>query len=248
MKVDCHTHWGRAWAETCGDDPAKWLAAARRHGITHSIVLPHHGLENAGAIPREHDALARVCANGGGAMLPFCTSCAWEPVEGPAEIRRCLADLGFRGIKFHPWLQGVSVNSQVMDEIAAIAAEFDVPMLFHDGTPPFSLPSQIALLALRHPQTKIILGHGGLFEHYQEAARAVASTDNLWVCLCGPHLEGLRHLVEHCPQDRLLWGSDAGFGLKDPIAYRTALMDQLELDDATNLAIYSNNPRSILKL
>jgi predicted TIM-barrel fold metal-dependent hydrolase len=247
LKVDCHTHWGRSWRQRDGEDPSPWLAITARYGVTHAIVLPHQGLENAGAIREEHDHLARVCARSGGRMLPFCTGCAWE-TDAPVEVRRCLATLGFRGIKFHPWLQGCSVSSPMMDQIAELAGEFDVPMLFHDGTPPFSLPSQMALLAQRHPGTKIILGHSGLFEHYREAAAAVNACDNLWACLCGPHVQGLRHLLARVPVQRLLWGTDFGYSLADVFAYRDALTDLLNLSDGQRRAMFQDNPASLLRL
>lgn len=41
--------------------------------------------------------------------------------------------------------------------IAELAAEPDVPILFHDGAPPFSLPSQIGLLAQRHLWARLML-------------------------------------------------------------------------------------------
>ena len=248
LKVDCHTHWSLAWTQRDGEDPSRWLALARRYGVTHSLVLPERGLANAGRIAAEHDHLANVCARSNGAMLPFCTACIWEPEEAPGEVRRCLGDLKFRGVKFHPWLQGCSVSSPVMDEIAEIAAEFGAPLLFHDGTPPFSLPSQMALLAQRHPRTRVILGHGGLFEHYREAAAAVNAADNVWACLCGPHLAGLRYLVDHCPLERLLWGTDAGYALVDVYRYRDPLMSRLTLTGTQAQAIYHSNPERLFQL
>lgn len=246
VKIDCHTHWGRAWTGRDGEDPSRWLALARQYGVSRSLVLPEHGLLNAGAIVAEHDCLARLCARSGGAMLPCCTACLAEPQDALAEVRRCLETLKFHGVKFHPWLQGCSVSDPAMDEIAELAAEFRVPLIFHDGTPPFSLPSQMALLAQRHPRTTVILGHSGLFEHYREAAAAVCSAENLWACLCGPHLEGLRYLIATCPAERLLWGTDAGYGLADVYHYRVLLMDQLGLTTEQKTAIYRTNPERIL--
>ena len=181
-------------------------------------------------------------------MLPFCTACLAEPDAALAELRRCLGELRFRGIKFHPWLQGCSVSEPAMDAVAEIAAEFGVPIAFHDGTPTYSLPSRMALLAQRHPRTSIILGHSGLFEHYQEAAAAVNSAENVWACLCGPHLEGLRHLVSRCPLDRLLWGTDAGYGMADVHRYRVPLMDRIGLTERQETAIYCTNPERIFHL
>ena len=246
-RFDCHTHWGRAWTERDGEDPSRWLALAAQYGISRSLVLPEHGLFNAGAIPAEHDRLARICARSAGAMLPCCTACLAEPREALAEVRRCLAVLRFHGVKFHPWLQGCSVSDPAMDEIAELAAEFNVPLIFHDGTPPFSLPSQMAMLAQRHPRTTIILGHAVLFEHYREAAAAMRSAENLWACLCGPHLEGLRYLIAHCPIERLLWGTDAGYGLVDVYRYRVPLLDRLGLARGPLRRICRENPERLFR-
>lgn len=181
-------------------------------------------------------------------MLPCCTACLAEPQEAIAEVRRCLGELGFHGVKFHPWLQGCSVSDPVMDEIAELAAEFGVPLIFHDGTPPFSLPSQMALLAQRHPRTTVILGHAGLFEHYREAVAAVRSADNVWACLCGPHLAGLRYVIAHCPIDRLLWGSDAGYALADVYRYRLPLMDRLGLAPGQMSAICQGSAERVFRI
>jgi len=248
VRLDFHTHWGRAWQDRDGRDPSRWLRDLDRYGITHAVVLPHKGLVHAGLIAEDHDDMAAVCARSAGRMLPFCTANIWFRDEAVAEIRRCLKDLSFRGIKFHPWLQGASVSNPVMDEVCALAAEFSVPILFHDGTPPFSLPSQIALLAQRHPRTQIVLGHCGLFEHFREASAALNAAENLWGCLCSPHLAGLRHLVEHGPRERLLWGSDAGYALVDVYAYRVPLMDLLGLSDAQRELMFAANPGRLLGL
>ncbi len=248
LRVDAHTHWSQDWAQRDGDDPSRWLARARAYGITHSVVLPLPGLADARVIATEHDRLARVCARSGGAMLPFCTACLAQPEEAMAEIRRCLGELKFRGIKFHPWLQGCSVSAPAMDAVAELAADFGAPIVFHDGPPTYALPSQMALLAQRHPRTAIILGHSGLFEHYQEAAAAVHSAPNVWACLCGPHIEGLRYLLARCPSNRLLWGTDTVSMNFDTRSYRVPLMDRLGLTEAQETAIYGVNPERILRL
>lgn len=247
MIVDTHTHWGRAWIEQAVDDPAEWLAVLDRYGVTHAVVMPEIGLMDPGRIAADHDLIAAACAKSGGRMLPTCTAFPYFREEALIELERRLHQ-GFRGLKFHPWLQGLPVSLPAMDEVCELAARFDVPIIFHDGTPAYSLPSQIVLLAQRHPRTQIVLGHSGLFEHWREAAAAMAAADNLWACLCGPHLAGLRHLVRQCDPLRLLWGSDFGFGLADPIAYRLALFDEIGLTPAQRTAILDDNPRRLLRL
>ena len=248
MIVDCHTHWGKDWQNRDGGDPSKWLAILDRHRIDCAIVLPEKGMQHAGLIREDHDEMAVVCAKSSGRMLPFATANIWFADEAMSELRRCLGELQFRGMKFHPWVQGASVSCPAMDSACELAAEFDVPILFHDGTPPFSLPSQIGLLARRHPKTQIILGHSGLFEHWREAAAALNGCANLWACLSSPHLAGLRGLIERCDISRLLWGTDQGYSLADCYDYRLPLMDQLHLDDKTRQTIFETNPARLLGL
>ena len=107
------------------------------------------------------DLLAKVCAASGGRMIPFCTVNPYRKETAVGEFRRCVEVLNMRGLKIHPWVQGASLNGDTMDELCEMAAEWKIPLLFHDGTPCYSLPSQMALLARRHPATTMILGHCG---------------------------------------------------------------------------------------
>jgi len=218
------------------------------HGITHAVVLPTWGLLHAGKIRADNDDVAAACAASGGRMLPFCTANTWDEKEALAEVERCLSKLRFRGVKFHPWVQGLSVSTTTMDKVAELAVAHNVPMLFHDGTPPFSLPSQIALLAQRHPKARIILGHTGLLEHWREAIAALRATPNLWACLCSPHLGAMKQIVQRCDLDRIVWGSDFGYGLADFFVYRFEVMKLVGLTERQAEMIYDRNPRELLSI
>ena len=246
--IDCHTHWGRAWTERDGDNPSEWLKVLDRYGISHAVVLPEVGLIHAGKITADHDSIARVSEQSNRRMIPFCTANIWYEQEATDEMERCLDDLGFRGVKFHTWLQGFSVSSPIMDQVCEIAADRGAPVLFHDGTPPFALPSQIALLAQRHPRTTFILGHCGLLEYWREAAEALRCQSNLWGCLCGPHSAGLEHILQRCDRTRLVWGSDFGYSLADCYSYRIGIMHQCGLNESELEAIYLHNARRLLNL
>lgn len=248
MIVDCHTHWGRDWQDQYGADPAAWLDILDHHDVTHAVVLPEKGLFHAGKIEENHDEIAAVAARASGRMIPFCTANVWFRDDALRQVTTALGSQGFRGIKFHPWIQGASVSTPVMDEICEIAAEYDVPILFHDGTPPFSLPSQIALLAQRHPNTKIILGHSGLFEHWREAIAAMHSAPNLWGCLCSPHVGAISEIIRQCGTERIVWGSDFGFKTPDIVGYRLRMLDLLGLNASQITEILSENPWRLLKL
>jgi predicted TIM-barrel fold metal-dependent hydrolase len=246
MKIyDCHTHWWPDASLTLAEQISKWEAAMDLHSISSAVVLPMRGLLNGAWVREDNDSLARAARLCPDRMLAFCTVNVWEDKDAIAELERCLALKIFRGIKFHPWLQACPPNGRVMDQICEIAAEAGLPILYHDGTPPLSLPSQIGLLAYRHPKTQIILGHCGMLEFWREAIVALNHCSNLWGCLCSPHLAAIKEIVKSAPRQRLLWGSDFGFGPYDLIRYRLPVLDFLPEANSMKEAFLSANPQAL---
>jgi hypothetical protein len=229
-------------------DPAKWLSVWNEHGVTHGVVMPIEGLANAARITEDNDNIAAVCARSEGQMIPFCSVLPTAGEAALVELERCLNVLKFRGVKLHPWLQGISLATVDVDGICQLAGHYRVPILLHDGTPPNSLPSQVAVLAKRHPDVTFVLGHCGLFEHWREAMASMNHAENLWGCLCGPQAAALREIVRRCDLDRLIWGSDHGFGLSDIVGYRLGMLDLAGLTDAQCEAILLANPKRLLGL
>ena len=245
MIVDCHTHWGSMWGDRDGHDPSKWLQLMDSYNITHAIVLGHRGLVDACETERDHDDVAAVCANSDGRMIQFLSVHTAQGKKALREAERCL-DLGARGMKFHPWLQGESLADPTMDELAELAADRGVPLYFHDGTPAYSLPSQMAGLARRHPRTTIVLGHGGLLEYWREGIDAVRRCPNLWACMCGVPAIAMREYVSKCDNSRLLWGSDFGFSFSDRVGYFLGMLYDLNLSDKVLETILADNPGRLL--
>ncbi len=101
--------------------------------------------------------------------------------DAVAEVERCVQQLGLSGIKLHPWLQAFSVTHPGMKLIMDAASAFNVPVLFHDGTPPYATPRQIGWLAARHPKVTVILGHAGLADLWRDAADVARLCPNVWL-------------------------------------------------------------------
>jgi uncharacterized protein len=243
MIFDCHTHWGYGFRQRDGSDPSAWWEMLSSGGITHAVVLPHAGLEDSRLIAEDNAAVANICRDRPN-LIPFCTGNFFRPKAAEEEINRDLSS-GFRGVKIHPWLQGTSLSSAGVDAIIECAAHHGAPVLLHDGTPAFSLPSQAAMLARRHPEATIILGHCGLYEHWREAIDALRLTPNLWGCVCGPYSAGMRELLRCCDLDRLIWGTDFGYTLHDCVGYRMRSFSQAVPDDRKQEAIFEKNPRRL---
>jgi uncharacterized protein len=247
--VDFHTHepsrrgvWGLDWFP-----PDEYLAVMDRYRIDVSVVLPLDGLFFDDR--STNDEVAQWCADSDGRLIPFCTVNPREP-DAAAEIRRCRTELGARGVKFHPWLQGFHPNEPCLIPVCETAAELGMPMLFHDGTPPYSTPLQIAALAARFPELQVVLGHGGLYDLWPEAVAAARRYPNVHLCMTSLHPFAMQRIVDSVPTTQLMFGSDGGLASTDRHAYvedRWRMLRELGLDDAGLAAICAGNPLTLLE-
>ena len=244
MIVDCHTHFGMCWHERDGLNPANWLAILDRHGVDKAFLYPHAGIHRLDLCERDNKTMIEVATRAPDRLIPVATAWPQMGAECLVEVRRAVA-LGARGLKFHPWVQGFSTADRFMHRICEAAAELRVPIFFHDGTPCYSLSSQIAGLARQHRDTQIVLGHSGLLWDWRSAMEA-ARLDNVWSCLCGPHMRAMEIFCRHADPDRLLWGSDFGFNFNDSIDYRLNIFRRSEIHESVKEKILGLNVERLL--
>jgi uncharacterized protein len=240
--IDFHVHQPAGGAYGA----EQYLAAMDELGVDLSVVFTYEGLLRPSAAT--NDSLAAWVAPSPERLVAFATVDPREP-GAAAEIERCVDELGMRGVKLHPWLQGFSAHEPGLQRVCESAGRLGVPILFHDGTPPFSTPLQLAVLARRHPGTRIVLGHGGLHDLWREAIEAVRTTPNVYLCMSGTPGYAMRAIVARCPLERLVFGTDAGLRpepLQRYAVLRVRQLDELGLDDAQRAAILVDNPRRLL--
>jgi uncharacterized protein len=244
--IDFHVHQPARLAGALPYSAAEYAAFAADLGIERSVIFTFDGLRAPGAAA--NDSLASFAAAAPGRFVAFCTIDPNRP-DAADEIRRCVREHGMRGVKLHPWIQGFSPHARGLDPVFEAAAELQIPVLLHDGTPPFSAPLQIAALARRHPRTAVVLGHGGLHDLWREAAAAVATAANVYVCLCATPPYAMRALIERCPLERILYGTDGGLvaeARQHYVALRVRHLAGLGLDERRRAAILDENPRRLL--
>lgn len=164
-----------------------------------------------------------------------------------ADLRRSIEDRGFRGIKMHPWCGAFPVNHHVTHRVMEIAIEYDMPVLFHDGTPPWSETLQVASLADYYPEAKIIIGHSGLFDAYRSAVQACNTHENIWLCICGPCIGDASAIIQQSRKDRLLYGSDyAASDSHRIIDERLKVIHLACSDERIKNDIFSTNPMKLI--
>ncbi|MEJ3658095.1 amidohydrolase family protein [Actinomycetes bacterium KLBMP 9759] len=248
--IDFHTHtplWtGASWLGGAGFDADDFVGFMDAVGIRRAVVLSHDGLFHS--TPEANDAVAGFVGKHPGRLVGFGTYSPRRP-EALAEIERSFADLGLRGLKLHPWLQGFSMHERVLDPIMEIVAAHGGILLCHDGTPPYSTAGQIAALARRHPRVPVVLGHAGLHDLWRESLHFAQETANLYLCICGTPPYAAARILDRAPEHKVLFGTDAGLSDKasqDYAVARVLEIDEWGITEAQKRAMLVDNPARLL--
>jgi predicted TIM-barrel fold metal-dependent hydrolase len=248
--IDFHTHtpaWQTAsWLAGAAFGADEFVAFMDSAGIDQAVVLSHDGLFNA--TPEANDQLAAFVGEHPDRLHGFGTV---NPRRSDAidETSRMFTGLGLRGLKLHPWLQGISLHEPVLDPICEIVTAAGGILLSHDGTPPYSTPGQIAALARRHPDLPVVLGHGGLHDLWREALAMTQETPNVYLCICGTPPYAARTILRNSAPDKVLFGTDAGLSERasqDYAVARVAEIDGWGITDAQRQAMLVDNPKRLL--
>jgi predicted TIM-barrel fold metal-dependent hydrolase len=166
--------------------------------------------------------------------------------QAARELERAIGQLGLRGLKLHGWLQPVSCVDPVLDPLFAVADRLRLVVLFHDGTPPYTSSLQVAWLAEKYPNCTMILGHGGLKDLSENAIQAVHRQPNVHLQTVAMTLRGMRRALEQVGPDRILFGTDGGFGDLKYIDYNILKLRTWKLSPAQEaLVAYGNAKRLI---
>jgi uncharacterized protein len=227
--------------------PADFIAYMDEAGIRTSIMLNYQGLLDGS--PLSNDYVSEFVAEYPDRLIGFGTVNPRLP-GAVDEVHRMMTDLGLKGMKLHPWVQGISVMDPAMDRIAEALVEHHGILLSHDGTPPYSMATQLAALARRHPELPVVLGHGGLLDFWREAIVAAQETENVYVCAASVNPFAGRMIVERAPRDKVLFGTDAGLANDGRQNYALARVEELSgwgISDDDIQRITQTNPQRLLE-
>ena len=147
-----------------------------------------------------------------GRMTGFCfMNPSLDPGFVREEIDRCVIDYDFRGIKLE---HDLNVRDEKMSVVMNKAAEHGITVLQHSwyvtsGGQEFSSePRDIACLAAKYPDVRIIMAH--LTGCLMRGVVDVEEYPNVWIDTSGGQpVSGLvEYAVEHLGADRVVFGSD----------------------------------------
>jgi len=245
MIIDGHTHLFKRFGYLKGSTPEEFVAMLQAGGADRALVFTLEGF--FGEVQRANDYLAEAAQAYPDVLYPFGTVNPWQGKQAVDEIRRCAEELGMLGLKFHSWLQAFPVSDDaLMAPVVEEAIRYGLPLVFHDGTPPYCTSLQVARLAARYPEATIILGHSGLKDFARQALYAAQRHPNIWLCFCSTPWWTLQRAVETIGPDRVFFGSDLPFCGAAWLPFTIAQVKRLPIDEEARSKILGGNLQRLL--
>ena len=171
-----------------------------------------------------------------------------RPMEGVRELRRCVRELGFRGLRIVPWLWGLPPDDRRYYPLYAECIELDVPFCLqvgHTGPLLTSEPGRpipyLENVALEFPELRIVAGHIGA-PWTQEIISLATKFPNVYV-------DTSAYKAKRFPPDFVEFMRGRGavkvmFGTNYPMLTPSACLEGLELlglsPEATELFLHGN--------
>ena len=218
--LDIHVHpldnFGMYSVSSAEEDARLLIASAKRSGVEKMCLFSLHT-----TTPREptmaqckeaNDYVLKMRDIAPDVFMPFCYVNPMFSDESVAEIDRCVGGERMCGVKL--WVARRATDSG-LDPIMQRAVELDVPVLQHawekttGNLPGESFPWDVADLARRHPDARIIMAH--LNGCGLRGLEAVADCENLVVDTSGgdPESGMVEAAVNVLGAGRVVFGSDA---------------------------------------
>jgi predicted TIM-barrel fold metal-dependent hydrolase len=203
-KIDLHTHIGNfgGWANV----------SASAEQLVESMDL--YNVEKSAVYFTDNELVQRAVQKYPDRLV----GCIWpNPHEADAadKVRKALGQWKFQGIKLHPLFQAFLPNDDIVHPIMEEARKFKVPVLFHTGHSPFSLPWSVGELSENFPDVKIVMLHMGDGHglYIQAAINTAKRYDNLYLETSAmPMANKIREAMQLVGKDRVIYGSDLPFG------------------------------------
>jgi predicted TIM-barrel fold metal-dependent hydrolase len=155
-------------------------------------------------------------------------------------------NLGFKGIKLNPSIQGFMVNSKIVEPIIEIAKRFRVPVMIHSGTPIFSLPLNIGDLADRYPDVTFIMAHMGFSDFFGDAIIAAKLHENIILeTSLMPVVGMIERAINEIGSERIMFGSSSPNGDLNLELFK---IFKLNISEEDRIKILGGNAKRVFKV
>jgi len=247
---DVHCHLANLPGKTPEDRLGRLLDYADRMGI--SRVCVYMGMKwsydpSPADMRQQNDEVLAAIRRWPDRAFGFVYLNPKHPQESVEELNRCVADGPMVGVKL--WV-AAHADDAALDPLVARATELKAVIFQHTwlkitgNLPGESTPMDLAKLAARHAEAKIICGHTG--GDWELGIRAVRSQQNVCVDLGGGDpVAGITEMaVRELGAERVIYGSDAA---GRSFASQLAKVRGAAIPDAAKQLIFAANLKRLLE-
>ena len=227
MIIDSHIHFMESYGILEGSSPSSLKEELNKRGIQKAWAFTMSGFY--GNCAAANDALKEACDICPETFVPFMTVNPRDGKVAIEEMERAYFQLGMKGLKIHPWCQSFSLTEKWFHAMCEKCIDLSIPLVTHDGTPPFGESLQACYIAEKYPKLKVILGHSGLNDLWKEALYGAMRLSNVYLGTCTSQYYGLKQMIKQVGSERVLFGSDGGFGHSGVIDSNLEKIYQMEL-------------------
>lgn len=211
MIIDVHSHlgeWDVVFDEAISEE--ELVKAYDKNGVDIGIVQPLIVNPTEQEQKRIHEEVYKLTQRYPGR---FYGMASLNPHTNPdfyrAEVRRCIKELGFVGLKMSPIAHAVNPMSRDGRLAFEVAKDLGVPLMIHTGAGiPFALPALIQPMAKEFPDLPIVIAHSGLNIAAAEALIVAQECDNVFLdtSWTAPHI--CKAFIKVLGSSRLMFASD----------------------------------------
>ncbi|QGQ94995.1 amidohydrolase [Paenibacillus psychroresistens] len=209
MIIDVHAHLGK---DCVFDEDFTAEDQFNKHKdwqISKTILQPAscHDLDT---VISQHDAIATLIQQypnqfyGMANPNPHLPDSKYE-----AEIRRCVEELGFIGVKIHTFAHAVNPSGVAGRKVFTLAQKLNLPVMIHTGAGiPFANPANLIPIAEEFPDLKIVMAHCGMMIMAGEAYLAMKRCPNIYADITWTAGFNIKRWSDELGANRFMFGSD----------------------------------------
>ncbi|MDB5526673.1 MAG: amidohydrolase family protein [Rhizobium sp.] len=201
--IDAHNHLGiRPGARQTG---AELVAKIDAVGVDKAVMFPFvEGNFTNDPIKEAFDQFPDR-------LIPFCAVNPWES-NAADEVRRCVVDWGFKGLKLHPTVNGFHLSDPLLvDPLFSVADELGIPIIVHGASDLYNSPPEFAVMAARFPNVPLLMAHMGFFWSVDQAIQFARQYPNLYLETSRAPIFEIQTAVRELGPDKVIWGTDSPF-------------------------------------
>ncbi len=179
----------RRWTKSSSEEAAAQLPvsmtidAMDRAGVTQSLISAWYAPKN---VMISNDEVAAFVAEAPERLVGVGSVDISRPMAAVAEIRRCVLELGFKGIRVLPWLWEAPPTDRRFYPVYVACCELGVPFCTQIGHTGPLMPSEVGRpiyldqVALDFPELVIVGGHIG-YPWTDEAVAVATKHQNVFI-------------------------------------------------------------------